>query len=154
MFRHRLSRLLAAATLFVGLSGIALAVTAAPVNAAPANVAPANAAPANDFDCSVSVDAPWHSPYSNRVYFNGGVHCWGDLPNIIQLYNEGAGRNGNIQVSTRKTCSQQYDCYSDGGVTYIAYQGPGQYCGVIEANVSSDQSAVRHYYAGKRCVQL
>jgi hypothetical protein len=145
VLRHRLARFLATTALLVGLSGTALAVTAAP----------ANAATTSGFDCSVSVDAPWHSPYSNRVYFNGGVHCWGDLPDIIQLYNQGAGLNGNVAVSTRKTCSDQYDCYSDGGVTYITYQGPGQYCGVVDAYVSSYFNVIigRHY-ANKRCAWL
>jgi hypothetical protein len=143
MLRNRLARLLATAVLAVGASGTALAVTAAPAQAA------------GGFDCAVSVDAPWHSTSTNRVYFNGSVHCWGDLPDIIQLYNGGAGRSGNQERTTRKTCSHMFDCYSDGGVTYIPYQGYGQYCGVVDAYVSSFfNTVVNRHYAKKNCVWI
>ena len=147
MIRHRLKGLLATAVLSVGLSGAAVAVTALP----------AHATGTAGTDCSVSIDAPWHSPISNRVYFNSGIHCWGNVPLLIAFANEGTGTNGRMQVFTRWTCHNSTDCFSGGGSTFINYQGNGQYCGVLEGVVSSffaPGGSSQKNYADKRCVWL
>jgi hypothetical protein len=144
MTRYRLMRILATAALSVGVSGAAVALTALPAHAA-------------SMACNPSVDAPWHSSFSNRVYFNSGVHCSGVQPAVILLSNEGTGRNGVIQTYTHKNCPYSYDCYSDGGSTYITYQGPGTYCGVIEGNATSYYASNVYQqvsFQAKKCVWL